>query len=172
MEIFDVYDNEPRINPMGLFIPELRAIWDADKSKDKELATSELLYVYHMGDKRSPYSSYPEDEKESKIIQDYFQEDWTPSETVEIALEKYREMQSTVATRLLEGVKSQMDKMAKWMKESEFDEEKMNQITNAMAKANLLLDSYYSIEKRVNTQVEQGARKFKGGVSPSSILEL
>lgn len=172
MEIFDVYNNEPRITPMGLFIPELKAIWDNDPSDDKHTATSELLYVYHMSDLRSPYSAYPHEEKEVKIIADYFpnDEDWTPSQVVKDAMEKYREMQSSVASRLLEGIKAQMDKLAKYMKDTEFDEDKLTAIVNAMSKASSLLDSYYAVEKRVQSQVEHASRKFKGGVTPSSIL--
>jgi len=174
MRIFDIYNNEPRITPEGLFIPEMRAIWNLDKSEDKHKATSELLYVYHMADLRSPYSRYTEEEKEHKIIEDYFvDKEWQPSDEILDAITKYKEMFESVNGRLLKGVEAAMDKLSEYLKTAEIEDGSggnLNQIVAAISKAEVLVNARTKLAKIVSAESEATDAKFKGGVKPSSIL--
>ena len=48
--MFELIDNKVVIPPSSLTIPEMKAIWDRDKKKDKTTAFMELCYVFHMSD--------------------------------------------------------------------------------------------------------------------------
>ena len=65
------------IPPSSLTIPELKKLWDRDKSKKKSKAYQELSYVYHMCDFNSEYASYAYTHKEETVRKDHIKdEEW------------------------------------------------------------------------------------------------
>ena len=60
-------DNLIIVDPHILSIPEFKKIWDRDRSKKKENALIELSFIYHYGSMKSPYFSYPEDQKKAVL---------------------------------------------------------------------------------------------------------
>lgn len=176
MAIFDIYNNEPVINPEGLFIPELRAIWDRDETDAKHKATNELLYVYHMVDPKSSYSRYPLSEKENKILEAYFEQtpDWKPDEVIQKAMDRYKEMKQSVAVRYLKGVEAMIDKLAVFLLEEDIQAGtggNLTQILAAVTKGEDLINTYAKLLARVNSELEAFETKYKKGVKPSEILD-
>jgi len=121
MSIFTVRDNVPQITPEGLFIPEMKHIWDDDKSTNKSKATQVLAYIYHMADPRSVYHNIALDTREEQIIKDYIKDkDWEPNVIVVEAIKKYKVLSETPASRLLDIANDTADKMANFLKNMDF----------------------------------------------------
>lgn len=121
MNIFTVKDNIPQISPEALFIPEMREMWNADKSDSKGHATKVLAYIYHMADPKSVY--YNLEEREAQILMDFFpNEDWHPDEKVEAAIEKYKLMNTTESVDMLESAIELTRKLSSFFREVDFAE--------------------------------------------------
>lgn len=65
MIAFDVKDNQLHVRPEDLKCPEIRAVWDADKSPDKKEAQKDLLYVFYLADK---------DKKRNELLDEDYRE--------------------------------------------------------------------------------------------------
>lgn len=173
--IFTIINNIPRITPEGLFIPELRAIWDADTNPDKTEATQILIYIYHMADPKSVYNKLSEDTKEKTIRQDYIRDkNWEPTEEVKKAIDKYKFLTETAVYRSFKTVELAMDKLNQAIRKA--DEVTLGKNGNAaqiqafIEKAEKVAISYSKLKEIVEKEIEQ-PRKIKGGIKPSSILD-
>lgn len=72
MLAYDTKSHRYIIDPHYLSIIPLRAIWDADKSKDKEIATSLLMWLYHMYNPHSPFRDHRNTLKSMAIVESCF----------------------------------------------------------------------------------------------------
>ena len=81
--LFDIVNGKVIMNPTAIWIPEFKTLWDRDKTKYKSKAVNEISYIVFMYGFHSPYAAYSEEEKEKKILQDYFPKgDWKPDAAV------------------------------------------------------------------------------------------
>ena len=122
MELFDIEGGKLVLNPANLYIPEIRALWERDKTKEKNQATKEISYVTFMGNMstKNPYMAYSERDKEVKVRKDTIQKE--PDEAIKKALERYKEFQNTTNTRLLLGARSAADKLAGYFEGVDFSQ--------------------------------------------------
>ena len=59
MELFELDKNgKLELAPQAILIKEFKVLWERDKSKNKKIASFELVFVYYMMHWRSPYSKY------------------------------------------------------------------------------------------------------------------
>lgn len=169
--IFTIINNIPRITPEGLFIPEMRDIWDADKSKEKDHASQILIYIYHMAEPRSVYNNLSEEMKEKTIIQDYISDkNWKPDELVQAAINKYKMLTETAVYRMYKSVSIAMDKITVKLREVELDDDNMTKISGMVEKSVKYAESYSKL-KEIAEKEQETIRKIKGGISPSRILD-
>lgn len=117
MRLFDIVNGVVQMNPTTLWIPEFKALWDRDKSKDKKQATSEISYIVFMHSFVSPYTGYSEKEREKKVRKDCFgvkSEEWKPDTEVKAAIKKFLTLQDTPTLRLLKAAKEGIDKITEY----------------------------------------------------------
>ena len=168
--IFTIIANIPRITPEALFIPEMLAIWEADKSKDKITATKELIYVYHMSDPKSVYAKLSKDMREKTIIEDYLGTEWKPTPQIELAIAKYKALIETPITRSFKSVSIALDKLNNTLETlNAVDAKEMEQIGRTIEKYEKLAQSYMKLKELSEKELET-TRKIKGGTRPSTIL--
>jgi len=109
------------MNPTILWVPEFRILWDRDKSKHKERAVNEISYIVFLHDFRSPYMAYPTTDRENRIKKDYFNStDWQPDDEIKTAIAKYKELQSSPISRLLQSAMDTCDKMTDYFNGIDF----------------------------------------------------
>lgn len=110
-KLFDLQKGQVVMNPTALWIPQLRKVWNRDKSKDKEVATREISYIVFMYQYDSPYNVYSETTKEKHIMKDFFEDmpEWEPDNVVKEAIAKFNELQDTAALRLLRTNRKSLD---------------------------------------------------------------
>lgn len=123
MKVFDIVDNRVVLNPQSLNIPEFKAIWDRDKSKQKGNATKEISYIVYRYDESldNPYRAYKEDDREQAILRDFIGTDWKPDELVLKAIDKFVELKQTTNSRLLRSAKKAADKLSEYFDSVDFN---------------------------------------------------
>ena len=115
------------IEPEALLLSPFKAIWDRDKSKDKNLAMQELGFIYFMGDPRSDYQ-YIVDEQErvKEIIKGQgMPAKWKPDNVIKRALEFYNSFKPASAG-LLEDTRVAVDKLRKLLRDIDLSETDSN----------------------------------------------
>lgn len=163
--IFTLKNNVPIITPEGLFVPEMRKIWESEK--DKSMATKRMCYIYHMADPKSVYAKLSEDEKEATIIKDFFGDlKWKPSKDDLFAIDKYNKLTETVALRYLKATELAMDKIAKILQSTHVDMENMKDIISAVEKGEKLITSYSKLVEQVEREISAN-KKIRGGFKPN-----
>lgn len=120
--IFDLQNNEPKITIEGIHIPEFRAIWEADKSKDKIFASQALAYVYHIADHSSVYAKQSPEERRKLVRDAYLKDELTDEmkELIATAIAVYKKLQETPSMRLLESAKNACEKLSEYFNTIDF----------------------------------------------------
>ena len=162
-KLFDINNNgQVVMNPTVLWVPQFKKIWDRDKSKSKEKASREISYVVFLYGYNSPYQAYPEKDRESKIINDYFKDnlDWKPDDDVKAAITKYLELQDSAALRLLRTSRKALEKIDEFMDNANPSD--VDQIVKNTKELGKLMVSLDELEKQVQKQQLQRAN-IRGG---------
>jgi hypothetical protein len=110
-KVFQMRNDQPYLNPIGINMPEFAKLYKADKSASKSKYAAELAYVYHMWEYDSPY--YDLRDKESKIIRDYIKRpNWKPTKQVQDALAAYEALDDCAEKRALDAAISVCDQIS------------------------------------------------------------
>lgn len=163
--MFDIVKGVPVIKPESLTIPELRKIWDADTSKEKEIANKKLTYIYHLIDPRSDYSKVGEDLRKEIVDKDHLK-GFKIDKDMEKAIQKAELFQLTVPLRFLKGVSAQLIKMAKYMEDADPDDENIVKLSMVIGKGADLISSHQQLEEKVAQQLKMGS-KIKRDIKPN-----
>jgi len=158
MKLFDIDKGRVMMRPSSIWIPEFKAVWERDRSRTKEKASKEISYIVFMYAHDSPYLAYPHQEREAKIIEDFFSDrkyKWRPDELVEAATSKFLELQETPTTRLLTSAKIAIEKLEQYFREAD-SADATNIIKNAKELGNVVR-SLDVLEKQVKTEKLESA---------------
>ena len=167
MGLFDYKDHKIVLNPDAVAIPPFRKLWERDKSKTKHKATQELTYIYFMYDFKSPYNIYPENDRKSRVMNDYIKTpDWKPDAEVKLAIASYNEFQRTYSMRFLESARGLADKLSSYFDEVDFhatDDNGKPLYSAKDAVSNLkqvgdVIESLDKVEEKVRTEVDSKSK--------------
>lgn len=171
MNIFELDNNYPTIKPEYLTVPEIKKIWDRDKTKNKEKAISQLAYIYFMFSTKSGYLCYSEEEMEERICMDLFgTKTYTPDADLEKAIEKFIEFSETPSTGLLKDARSAVTEIRKFLRDVDLTERtkagtpvyKASEVTKTLSELDKVVESLQRIEERINKE-DYGTGKGLGG---------
>lgn len=163
--IFDVIKGVPVIKPESLTIPEMRALWDSDKTPNKEIATKKITYLYHLLDSRSDYSKVGADIRKQIVDKDHLV-GFKIDEELQDAINKIVLLRKSVPERFLDGAEAQLIKMADFLKTSEINEKNIAKIALVISKGAELISSHQQLVEKVAQNVQMG-NKTKGDVKPN-----
>ena len=149
-------------SPQALLIKEFAEIWKCDKSKDKELATKELGYVFYMTDSRSTYMYIlDEDERSDQIISDQDMDGWNKPTYMDAAIERYKLLSQTTSTVLLESTRGVVEKISHFLSIIDPNERDprtnkpvfaINAITKAVSEVPKLVKALNDIESEITKE--------------------
>lgn len=164
---FEIIDGRVEIPPSSLTIPELKVLWDRDKTKAKTKAYQELCYVYHMADNNSEYADYSYDVKKATIKEDHIKdEDWEEDDAVVAAIEKYKLLHETSSMRYLKSQERLIEKVRKRMDavdEDELEDEKtLEKILASSERANKIVLVLPKLKEAVAKE-QVASEKIRGG---------
>ena len=173
MKCFDIENGKIILKASSLAIPEFKMIWTRDLDPDKARAYNELSYITFLCDASldNPYRNYTEDDRIKTLKRDFFgNEEYELDELIQEAIDKYKELQETVAVRLLRSAKSAADKMSQYFDKVNFeDTDKFGKpmysakdLASNLKEIGNIVKSLGTLEKLV--QMEQmGSAKIRGG---------
>lgn len=174
MKLFDIQAGKVVMNPTILWVPEFRTLWDRDKSKHKEQAVNEISYVVFLHDFRSPYLAYPTNERETRIKKDYFKSaDWQPDDAIKAAIIKYKELQTSPISRLLQSAMDTCDKMTDYFNGIDFKKTDHNgkpiytlkEVSSVMKDIGDIVSSLESLKDKVEREhMERGSIRGGSGI--------
>ena len=165
-------EGDLEINNSFIAVPEFKKLWDRDNSKNKETAISEFMYIYQKNYPKSPYQQYDENIKEERVINDYIEDpEWKPDEFVKLAEKRYvDEFLHSPAIRFANSIKIGLDKISRYIIETEIDSKNLSKILSAISKGEETLDRFNKVQRIAEEQLESEKKKRRGSVAPSKTL--
>lgn len=98
--MFDIQGDKIQLSTEDLAIPPFKDHINA--AKDKSVALKEIEYVIWLHKWNTPYEAYPIEERPRVVAKDVFgNEDYIPSDEVNVLAKRFIEFQETPGTRLL-----------------------------------------------------------------------
>ncbi|QDP46367.1 MAG: hypothetical protein GOVbin1709_29 [Prokaryotic dsDNA virus sp.] len=165
MDLFDLRDFKVTISPKALIVPEFKALWDRDESKNKSTALSELAYVYYLSDFKSPYLlSLDISVVKHTVAKDFMKdENYKPDDLVEEAIKKYKSLQETPSMRLLNSSLVTVSKLTDYLESVDLDERddknkpiyKPSDITNSLKSIGGIVESLTKVRDQVEKEITQ-----------------
>jgi hypothetical protein len=150
-----------------------KAILDKDKTKEKEIALKEMLFIYYFCDVKSNYLHMPEVDRISEIKRDVgLKEEWVMNPEVKAAVDFYVNRSQTVIERLYsQSLKAASDigeylsNTGVLLRERDKADRPVNdisKITNAVQKVPKLMADLKAAYKEVVKEQEDNENKQKG----------
>lgn len=169
MNIFEIVNGQVTFSPQALMIKPFKEIWDADKSKDKPMATMEMAYVYYMADERSDYMYIlDKGERHDQILSDLdFKKTWKKKPYIDTAVEYYVRLSETTSTRLLTSTRNVIEKISGFLDTIDVNERDIRsnkpihditKITGSVEKIPKLIKALNEIEKEIIKEKELKAQ--------------
>ncbi len=128
INLFDIQDKKVCPSQNCFHIPELKAVMDT--FPDDYLNIFRYIAFMYCPDSSNPYVNQREDEKEDMILSDYKSNVSLEESLIVAAIEKCRKLWETSTYRLWLGQKKMVDKVGRYLDETEITEGKDS---NAMA---------------------------------------
>ncbi len=102
--------------PGVLLISEFKKIWDADKTKDKDLALKIFAYIYFKSDFKSPYRNSKTVEELPVVLKVDLNlpKDFTETKDMQLAEAKYIDLQTTKSLKMILSAEKSLDQITKY----------------------------------------------------------
>ena len=165
MNVFDIVNGRVVLDATSLMVPEFKALYDRDKSVNKDRALREIGYIVFLCSFKSPYFDYNEIDKDIAIRRDYIKDStWKPDKLVIEGIGAYRLLSETTNMRLLRSARYATEKLAEYFKGVDFAGDGYNakDVVNNLKSIGDIVDSLVKLEKQVaKEQVEES--RLRGG---------
>ena len=154
------------INPAYLLIPELRILWDSDKTKDKSKANDELKYLFMVWHIDSPLKSKALDERKA-ASQKMMGKKILLSEEGKNAEKAMMYLRETSEYGLIDDIVEKIEEYRKLYKFSTVTSENAKTVKEYLVQINEMIDQREILKKRI----EQKALKtsVRGGYEPTPL---
>jgi len=163
MKAFDIVGDHVSFTPEFLAVPEFKAIWDRDRTKNKGRATKELSFIAFLCDNTpaNPYMGYSEEIREDILKEDFIgNAKWDIDLLVGYGIRKLNTLFQTPSSRLLAGALVAADQLAGWFKSIDFskidDSGKQvfsaRELSSNLGSVGTIIKSLKSLEKQVRQE--------------------
>ena len=179
MKVFEIINNSPIVTVECLLIPEFLEIWKRDKTENKDIAYSELQYIYFKSDYKSLYLAFDSETREEKLLEDFIKKkNWKPDKVILKAIEKYKELQNTPTMDFLESVKNAMVNMTDYFNNVNFKERdskgvpiyKPEIVTRCAKDAGGIVDSIDKLKAKIKVEIyESDMARGKSQINPFEV---
>ena len=156
MKLIEFDGIEFKVADEAFLIRQIRELFEKDKSKNKEEFWRQISYLWFMCDPRSTYLYITDDTERSKEIkaQEGFDDKWEPSSLLKEAMLIYKKHTITTAALLLEGMRKGIDKLSRFLGETEFSDKTVSSMTSALKQIPELSRALVEAEKSLAKDFE------------------
>lgn len=145
-------------------------IWNRDRTKSKELANSELSFIYFLCDPRSEYFDIIDEESKIKNIKEGIglKDKWKPDEAVLEGIKLYKQFleEFDICVQLLASTQIAVDKVSTFLRQVDLNKEDdkgkpvytINSITSAIKQIPGLSKDIMEARKTLNKDLEEATR--------------
>jgi len=170
MNLFELNDFNVTFSPQALALKPFKAIWDADKTKDKSKAINELSFIYFMADYRSDFAYIvDEDIREKEILQNLaFSKGYKVHKRVYEAIEFYKEHSQTVSSRLLSTARLAVHKIEEFIKTADITDINLPKIFSSAKQLPELSKTIDTLEEQIKKQQENKSNA-RGSISKGEL---
>lgn len=171
---FEIDSSKVIIPSFMLTVKEFKALYDRDKTKDKEQALSEFSYIAHSEDVRSPYREMQDEHRKQTLKQEYLAGK-EPDRLVAEAQKKYSELCNTRPIKLLKAAYSGCDKLMEYFHSvdlNEVDEQgklvnKATDLARNLKEVGGIVEALKKIEELVKQDLSFQKAKIRGNAEVS-----
>jgi len=158
------------LTPEMLIIKEFKKLWTRNETRSKSM--EDLSVVRLFADYKSPYNSYPEDERMDIIVQDVItQKNWKVDEKLLAAIAKYKSLQQTFSMRFLQAARAAGFEIMRFLENVNLDSTdakgsvlyKPADITKALKESGAVLEAIDKWEEKVKTELNLQSTAIRGG---------
>ena len=180
MKLLNIENYQIKVSDEALLVKPIRDLFNADKSKTKENFYSQCSIIFFMADPRSSYGHIvDEDERFEAIrVQEGLSKNYKISKELQLAINVYKQLTTTISSQLLEDTYVAIDKLRKFLRNIDLyavdDKGKplytISSITSAIKAIPQLTKDIQEAEKQVNSDVLEIGRK-RGGDKGKALFE-
>ncbi len=159
------------VEPELLTLKPFKALWNRDRTKDKEKVMLELAYIYFLCDPRSDYQYITDEEqrKQAIIEGEGLPAKWEPDKVLIAAIQFYNSFKPTSAL-LLEDTRVAVDKLRQLLRDIDLQEKDdkgkpiytLNTITATIKQVPSLIKDLDEAEKALSKELATNSR-MRGG---------
>lgn len=171
MELFDIENGKIQLNPNSLYIPEFRKLYERDKSEMKHRAMNDIGYVTYLCSfsSKNPYNAYAHTIREQHVRKDTIK--CAPDELIKKAVDRYRIMQKTASSKLVENAIKASDVLAEYF--GEVKKEDAGEIIRNMERLGGVVKTLESLKKQLEKeQLEAAAVRGGSEIGPYEIPKI
>ena len=180
MKLLYIENYQIKVADEALLVKPIRDLFEADKSKNKEKFYTECSIIFFMADPRSSYGYIIDDTERFETIkaQEGLHGNYKISKELQLAIDVYKKLSTTISSQLLEDTYVAIDKVRKFLRDIDLyatdDKGKplytISSITSAIKAIPQLTKDIQEAEKQVNSDVLEVGRK-RGGDMGKAMFE-
>ena len=174
MKLLNIENYQIKVSDEALLVRPIRDLFMADKSKTKEKFYQQCSIIFFMADPRSSYGYITDDDERFEAIktQEGLPKNYTIDKNLQLAIDTYKKLTTTISSQLLEDTYVAIDKLRKFLRNIDLyaadDKGKplytINSITSAIKAIPQLTKDIQEAEKQVNSDILEIGRKRGGDV--------
>ena len=157
---FEATKSGVSVKEESLLIPEVRELYDGDKTKGKRDFHKAIAYVYHMYDKRSDYIETLFDDRVKLVSKDQLDSEKyyikaEKNEKIRAVIDKLELLQYSKKERLLQGAQSKIQEYLKFWRDTQIKEGNHKLVKETLEGSETLLKLLDRLEKQVYDEKSQ-----------------
>lgn len=180
MKLLNLENYQIKVADEALLVKPIRDLFNADKSKTKEKFYTECSIIFFMADPRSSYGHIVDEDERFEAVrtQEGLPKNYKISKELQLAIDIYKQLTTTISSQLLEDTYVAIDKLRKFLRNIDLyavdDKGKplytISSITSAIKAIPQLTKDIQEAEKQVNSDVLEVGRK-RGGNEGKAMFE-
>ena len=172
MELFEIKEGQVTFAPQALALKPFAKLWKRDKKKGKPRAVAEMAAIYFYTDYKSDFSEIYNPQEKLDVIKSVvtgMDPEWEPDEVFQEAVDFYRSRQETVSTILLGDARNAVDKISRFLREINLEEEvngrpkhDVKKIADTLGNLSKITESLQKLEEQVKKELQE-KESMRGG---------
>jgi len=172
MDLFEIKEGQVTFSPQALTLTPFAKLWKRDKKKGKPLANAELAAIYFYADYKSDFSEIYDPEEKLNVIKPVIMgmdPEWEPDDIFQEAVDFYKSRQETVSTILLGDARNAVDKISRFLRGINLNEEvngrpkhDIKKIADTLGNLSKITESLQKLEEQVKKELQE-KESMRGG---------